>query len=164
MPARPENRWPHWLLWLLTASSLSLFLIPAFIIRPFRYQSERALNLALALKGLAPALTLLALAGLLALAWRLWPASLRLGRAGIVVALLLGVTSAVMVRQNYFEWMFQPISAAGFVLPNQAHLDDNEMIMAVQIGSEARAYPIVQMAYHHILNDTLAREPIVVTY
>ena len=36
--------------------------------------------------------------------------------------------------------------------------------MAVRIGQESRAYPIVQMAYHHILNDTVADVPIVVTY
>ena len=69
-----------------------------------------------------------------------------------------------MIRQNYFEWMFQPITAAGFVSPSNSRLGDKEMVMAVQIGSEDRAYPIVQMAYHHILNDTVARVPIVVTY
>jgi hypothetical protein len=38
------------------------------------------------------------------------------------------------------------------------------MVMAVRIGREARAYPIVQMAYHHILNDTVGEVPIAVTY
>jgi hypothetical protein len=77
-----------------------------------------------------------------------------------VAALLLSAASAVMVRQNYFEWMFNPIKVAGFVPAGDAKLDDKEMVMAVRIGSEARAYPIV----HHILNDTVANEPIVVTY
>ena len=78
--------------------------------------------------------------------------------------MVLSTASAVMVRQNYFEWMFHPIKAAGFISPGNAHLDDKEMVMAVQIGSDKRAYPIVQMAYHHILNDTVAGEPLVVTY
>ena len=155
---------PGLLLGLLAIFSLSLFLIPAFVIRPFHYQSEGALGLAIAVKRIAPALTVVTLAAALALGWRLWRSSSLLLRTGIVVALMLSAASAVMVRQNYFEWMFHPITAAGFVSPGDAHLDDKEMVMTVLIGQEARAYPIVQMAYHHILNDTVADVPIVVTY
>jgi|SRR5208283_487787 len=152
------------LLGLLAALSLSLFLTPAYVIRPFHHQSESALALAIAVKRIAPALTVVALVGLLALCWRLWRNSSKLLRAGMVIALALSAASAVMVRQNYFEWMFHPITAAGFVSPGDARLSDKEMVMAVQIGQEARAYPIVQMAYHHILNDTVAGVPIAVTY
>jgi hypothetical protein len=144
--------------------SLSLFLIPAFVIRPFRHQSERVLELAIAVKRIAPALTMPALVGVLALSWSRWRSSSRVLRAGIVMALVLSVASAVMVRQNYFEWMFHPIAAAGFVSAGDAHLGDKEMVMAMRIGGETRAYPIVQMAYHHILNDTVAGVPIAVTY
>jgi hypothetical protein len=139
-------------------------LIPGFIIRPFTHQSENGLRLAIAVKRIAPALTVVALLGVLALSWRLWRRSSIWLRTGIVTALVLSTASAVMVRQNYFEWMFNPIKAAGFVSPGDAHLDSKEMVMAVQIGQEARAYPILQMAYHHILNDTVAEVPIVVTY
>ena len=148
----------------LAILSLSLFLIPAFVIRPFRHQSENALELAIAVKRIAPALTIAASAAVLALGWQLWRSSSRVLRTGIVIALALSAASAVMVRQNYFEWMFRPIKAAGFVPPGDVHLGDKEMVMAVRIGREARAYPIVQMAYHHILNDTVAEIPIVVTY
>jgi hypothetical protein len=34
----------------------------------------------------------------------------------------------------------------------------------VRLGSDARAYPISQMAYHHVLNDVVAGTPIAVTY
>src|SRR6266852_3567345 len=140
--SRSENRGLGLLLGPLAMFSLGLFLIPAFVIRPFRHQSESALGLAIAVKRIAPVLTVAALVG----------------------ALVLSVASAVMVRQNYFEWMFHPIAAAGFVSAGDARLSDKEMVMAVQIGREARAYPIVQMGYHHILNDTVAEVPIVVTY
>jgi hypothetical protein len=152
------------LLALLALFSLGLFLIPAFVIRPFRHQSESALTLAIAVKRVAPALSVATLVAVLALSVRLWSGSSKLVRSGIVAAFLLSAASAVMVRQNYFEWMFNPITAAGFISPSDAHLSDKEMAMAVRIRSEARAYPIVQMAYHHILNDTVANEPIVVTY
>jgi hypothetical protein len=161
---RPENRGLWLLLGLLTVLSLSLFLVPAFVIRPFRHQSERALGLAIAVKRIAPAPTVAALVGVLALGSRRWRNSSRWLRTGIVVALVLTAASAVMVRQNYFEWMFHPITAAGFVSAGDAHVSDKEMVMAVGIGQEARAYPIVQMAYHHILNDTVGEVPIVVTY
>jgi hypothetical protein len=122
------------------------------------------LSLAIAVKRVAPVLTLITLAAIALLAWRLWTASSKLLRASLVLALLLSAASAIIVRQNYFEWMFNPITAAGFIPSADAHLADKEMVMAVRIGQHARAYPIVQMAYHHILNDTVNGEPIVVTY
>ncbi len=161
---RSENRGLWLLLGLLAMCSLGLFMIPAFVIRPFHHQSERALGLAIAVKQIAPALTVAALVGVLALSVRLWRMSSRVSRTGIVMALVLSVASAVMVRQNYFEWMFHPIAAAGFASAADAHLGDKEMVMAVRIGRETRAYPIVQMAYHHILNDTVGEVPIAVTY
>lgn len=54
---RSENRGRWLLLGLLAAFSLGLFLLPAFVIRPFRYQSEGELRLAIAVKRIAPALT-----------------------------------------------------------------------------------------------------------
>jgi hypothetical protein len=161
---RSESRGLWLLLALLAIFSLTMFLMPAFVIRPFRHQSESALALAIMVKRVAPTLTLAALVGVLPLGWRLWRNSSRGLRAGIAAALVLSAASAVMVRQNYFEWMFHPITAAGFVSPGDARLSDKEMVMAVRIGQEARAYPIVQMAYHHILNDTVAGIPIAVTY
>jgi hypothetical protein len=161
---RSENRGLWLLLGLLAMLSLSLFLIPAFIIRPFHHQSEKALGLAIAVKRVAPALAVAALVGVLALSVRLWRRSARVSRTGVVIAVVLSAASAVMVRQNYFEWMFHPIGAAGFISVGDAHLGDKEMVMAVRIGRETRAYPIVQMAYHHVLNDTVGKTPIVVTY
>jgi hypothetical protein len=38
------------------------------------------------------------------------------------------------------------------------------MVLAVKVGAEQRAYPVVIMAYHHILNDSLGGTPLVVTY
>jgi hypothetical protein len=164
----PPNRLANRALWLLlgvsTIVSLSLFLVPAFVIRPFRHQSQRALDLAIAVKGMAPALTIALLAIVLALSWRLWRGLSKELRAGVITAVLLSTASAVMVRQNYFEWMFHPIAGAGFVSAADTRLGDKEMVMAVKVGQQSRAYPIVQMAYHHVLNDTVAREPIVVTY
>jgi hypothetical protein len=69
-----------------------------------------------------------------------------------------------MARLNYFEWMFHPVDVAVFESEAQSKLDKSEMILAVSLGSDARAYPILQMAYHHVLNDVVNGVPIAVTY
>ena len=43
-------------------------------------------------------------------------------------------------------------------------LAPDELILGVIVGDEARAYPISQMAYHHIANDQIGGEPYLVTY
>jgi len=158
------NRVLRILIVLLTIAGVGLFLIPAFVIRPFRYQSASALALAIRVKWVAPALTALACAAVLALGLSLWRSASRMVRVGLAAAMLVSAGSAVMARMNYFEWMFRPVQAAGFVAAGDAHLSDKEMVMTVQMGPDARAYPIRQMAYHHILNDTVGGEPIAVTY
>jgi hypothetical protein len=156
--------------WLWTAFSLSafaaigLFFIPAFIIRPFRYQAPRPLLLAMALRQRAPLGTLFAALACFLLAFVLWRTIGRWRKALLVLVLLVVTFSAVMARLNYFEWMFHPIAGAQFVAQSQSKLDPKEMILAVRLGSDARAYPISQMAYHHVLNDVVAGVPIAVTY
>ncbi len=43
-------------------------------------------------------------------------------------------------------------------------LAPDELILGVIVGDESRAYPISQMAYHHIANDQIGGEPYLVTY
>lgn len=148
----------------LVLSGAALFFVPAFVIRPFRYQSPEALNLAIALRTVAPWATVVAatLAALLAIVlWRRVP----LGSKFILVpGMLLVLFAAVMAQMNYFEWMFHPVKAAGFEPAASAQLDDSEMVFAVRYGSDARAYPIRAMGYHHIFNDVVGGVPIAVTY
>ena len=143
---------------------IGLFFAPAFIIRPFRYQSPRALWLALAVHDRAPVWTLVAAVVCLVFVLVLWRNSQRWGRLVLTIVMLLVGFSAVMARLNYFEWMFHPVDSAQFVAQSQSKLDAGEMIMAVRFGSDARAYPISEMAYHHILNDWVGGVPVAVTY
>jgi hypothetical protein len=145
-------------------TAVGLLFIPVFIIRPFRYQAPRALWLAMALRQRAPVGTLLAGLACLLLAGLLWR-SVGLWRKSLLVICLLVVTfSAVMSRLNHFEWMFHPIDGAQFLGQSASKLDPKEMILAVRFGDDARAYPISQMAYHHILNDVVGGVPVAVTY
>lgn len=155
-------------LWILFSAcafiAVALFFIPAFIIRPFRYQAPRALLLAMDLHQRAPLGTMLTGLACLFFAFALWKTASRGGKALITFTMLIVTFSAVMARQNYFEWMFHPIVGPQFVTQSESKLDSKEMILAVRFGSDARAYPISQMAYHHILNDVVAGVPIAVTY
>jgi hypothetical protein len=144
---------------------IGLFLIPAFVIRPFRYQSPRALLLSLALRQHAAWATLVSAAVCIVLGLRTWTSVNRWwGKPLLAAALVLVAFSAVMARMNYFEWMFHPIAGPEFQAEAESKLDAGEMMMAVRLGSDARAYPINAMAYHHILNDVVNGVPIAVTY
>jgi ABC-type Fe3+ transport system permease subunit len=154
--------WPAFSLCAVAATAF--FFIPAFIIRPFRHQEPRALMLAMTLRQRAPLVTLIAgLAGLV-FAFALWRTASRWTKFFVALIMLVVAFSAVMARLNYFEWMFHPIDSPQFLAQSESKLDAKEMIMGVRLGSDARAYPISQMAYHHVLNDVVAGTPIAVTY
>jgi uncharacterized membrane protein len=149
---------------LCALGAVGLFFIPAFIIRPFRHQGPRALLLAITLRQRAPLGTVIAGLACLILAVALWRTASRWHKSILALTLLVVGVSAVMARLNYFEWMFHPIDGAQFVAQADSKLDAKEMIMGVRLSGDARAYPISQMAYHHVLNDVVAGVPIAVTY
>jgi len=172
-----------WVLFLVSAlAGIGLFFIPAFIIQPFKHQTPAGLALALALHDRAPWGTLLAALAALGFAMALWRGNPDEGVRGsmmqvkwwraanlwrkIVVAVVMAavVFSTFMARLNYFEWMFHPVDSPQFQTQAESKLDKGEMILAVRYGSDARAYPILQMAYHHVLNDVVEGVPIAVTY
>lgn len=75
------------------------------------------------------------------------------------------VLSAWFARQNHFERMFNPLANAGYVSANAStFIADSDLVMAVARNGEAAAYPIRQLAYHHLVQDTVGGVPIVVTY
>lgn len=148
----------------LVLACVALFLIPAWIIQPFRYQSPQALALALTVRRVSPAATLLCAIVALFLAVRLWNHLSQWKKGLLVLGLIFAATATVMARVDYFEWMFHPIAAPGFDPAQNAQLDSAEMVMAVRFGNDARAYPIRAMAYHHVVNDVVNGVPITVTY
>ncbi len=161
---RPQNRL-LWLAWLFTAVvAIAWFFIPAYIIQPFKHQTATGLTLAMALRQRAPWGTLAAAFLCLLMALILWQAANLWRKIVLALVMVLVIFSTVMARLNYFEWMFHPVPSAQFVTEAESKLDKGEMIMAVRLGADARAYPIDEMAYHHVLNDVVEGVPIVVTY
>ena len=154
-----------WILWAVSALiAIGLFFVPAFIIRPFTHQSPRGIMLAMAVRDRAPLATLIAAILFLLLTLILWRSGSLWRKIGLGVAVALVAFSTVMARMNYFEWMFHPVANAQFENEADSKLAATEMILSVKFNSDARAYPISQMAYHHILNDTVDGVPIAVTY
>jgi hypothetical protein len=143
---------------------IGLFFVPAFIIRPFTHQTPSGLALAMALRQRAPWGTLGAALVCLVFALVLWGTANRWRKIALAVVMVLVTFSAVMARLNYFEWMFHPVDSAQFESAAASKLGNGEMIIALRFGSDARAYPIREMAYHHVLNDVVEGVAVAVTY
>ena len=154
------------LLGLATVASVLLVAIPIFLIRPFVAQTPRGLAISYQLRSISPIATLvLCLIGM-GIALKLWRSCHSwLQKLPVAVASILLLAAAIMARQNHFEWIFHPIPHPGYVDTAKAiHVKDSDMVLGLQIMDESRAYPVSVMAYHHLVNDVVAGQPLVVTY
>ena len=145
--------------------SLASFAIPMYVIRPFRHQGATELSVALFVKQIGPWLSVscavLALI-IVASSWqrlRGW-----VSRTAMAGALILAIGGAYLARLNIYELMFHHLGSPQFQAAKDSHIDKDDMVIAVRINGTSRAYPIREMAYHHVVNDTVAFEPIVSTY
>ena len=161
---RRDNAVPAIAFTVFAIATIALFLIPAIIIRPFTHQAPKALQLAMAIRTAAPLWTALTAFFTVFLAILLWKRIALWAKIVMVFATLLACGSAVMARIDYFEWMFHPVPSVGFESAATSKLDPSQMVMAVRVNADARAYPIRAMAYHHIVNDVVGAVPIAVTY
>jgi ABC-type Fe3+-siderophore transport system permease subunit len=165
MHASSDRRGYLWFLFLVSAlAGIGLFFVPAFIIRPFTHQSPRGLALAMALRQRAPWGTFAAALVCLVFVLVLWKTVNQWRKIVLAGVMVLVAFSAVMARLNYFEWMFHPIDSPQFESASASKLNPGEMVLAVRFGSDARAYPIREMAYHHVLNDVVGGVAVAVTY
>lgn len=59
-----------------------------------------------------------------------------------------------------------PIDTPQFIPVNEAEewLEDREPIVFVQVGDDARAYPIQILIWHEIVNDVVGNEPLIVSF
>jgi hypothetical protein len=152
-------------LFLVSLATLALALYPMYIIRPFREQKPAALQRALwvTLHDKAMLIGLFLLITMCALfVWR---------RAGWVARLLLAPAMGIALLaagaawvNPYEQMMFHPFGEPRYVTIQQAGVDPKDVVIAVTLDGESRAYPIREMGYHHVVNDRLHQLPIVVTY
>lgn len=151
-------------LFLASLASLALAGYPIYVIRPFREQTPASLNRALwVVLHFKPILLLLAL-GISALAVLVWRHTGWVARLFLVPSIAIVLLAAASAWINPYEKMFHPFSEPRYLAVQQASVDAGDMVIAVTLGGESRAYPIREMGYHHIVNDRLHQLPIVVTY
>jgi hypothetical protein len=143
--------------------------VPMQIIRPFHPQNAAALTVALWIHQTGPLLAALCAAlvvGLTIWSWKRVSAGAR--RVGFRVAMVclcaVAIAGACLTHFNIFEKMFHPYDVPAFESPATSQVDGGDMVLTVVLGGHARAYPILAMGYHHIVNDTVEEVPIAVTY
>src|SRR5438132_2021605 len=144
----------------------AIVVVPIWLDRPFGTQTAPVLaavyllrrwSAVLAILG-AVAMTAIALAG-----WRQWrrpPA-----RLAVTLAWLAALAPVWFARQNPFEWKFSPLPQPQFVQTDQAtFVQPADLVLAVSVNGESVAYPIRQLAYHHVVNDVVGGVSLAATY
>jgi len=152
---------------LLACVALSLICVvyPIYVIRPFRAQGARELAVALVVMQFRSAATVVSAVGALAALvcyWRAQPRRWR--RAFATLGAAFVCVLAALARVNIYELMFHPDDRPTFADASRTKLDKDEKVIAIKIGVAARAYPIRNISYHHVINDVLDKVAIVATY
>ena len=163
---RSQLKWMWLALVFITLGALAMVLVPALVIQPFKAQTARGLDIAYLLKRWSPIVTLMCAGLALALAVWLWRNLRRWwGKVILIIPLFFVLLAAWFARQNHFEWMFNPIGEVAYAKVNDAgFMDDGDKVLAVEIGGEAVAFPVRQLAYHHVVNGVVGGTPVVATY
>jgi len=147
---------------------VAVVLSPVIIMQPFVRQAALPLSLALFVQRWAPWITIVGFLSGMVLAAR--------SRAHhnerfaplkniLLVAAVAGLgLCAWASRVNVYEIRFQPPGNVHLVPAAQASVRPDDMVLVVSINGDDRAYPVLQMAYHHLVNDVVGGVPIVSTY
>ena len=154
-------------LFMLAVVSAGVVLMPAAMTEPFRFHTPELIEWLYAVRswGTTIAVGMLLVGALVA--YRLWKdrTSMWAPLVGAIPLLLLMV-SVIFSRQQLIEWiMFAPPETIAYkAAEGAAHVAESDYVMGVSVGNEARAYPILMVAYYHIVNEEIDGEPYVVTY
>jgi uncharacterized protein DUF3179 len=149
----------------LPLAVVAAVVLPLALDQPFASQTPRVMAVVYGLRRWSPAIALCGLGAMAAMAIGQWRRSGRLAKAALVAGLVTTAFAMWFSRQNPFEWMFNPLHRPAFVPARVAgFVESNDLVIAVRIGDDSAAYPIRQMAYHHLVNDRIGHTPAVITY
>lgn len=153
-----------WLTFVLLVAILFLC-YPIYVIRPFRYQDPRELQIALVVKRWAVLATTACAIIAATAAIRVWLRRRKLfPRAVAAVLALLTIAASALTHVNVYEQMFHPLERPTFEDVSKTKLSGVEQVMAIRLAGTARAYPVRILSYHHIVNDVVGGLPVVATY
>lgn len=165
MAGKANYRIAWLILFALVAAAIAITAIPVWFIKPFSAQTENQVRISFLLRDWSPVLTMILSLAAIGLAVFIWKKSRWLGKAFLLVPLAAIFVFAWFARQNHFEWMFNPLADTAFVEAKAADfVADDDMVMAVNINGDAVAFPVRQMAYHHIAQTVVGGAPITATY
>lgn len=166
MAVKVGNKTAWLLLLLLTAATVAIVFTPVWLIQPFAAQTPRAVEISYLFKSWSPILTVVSTILAICLVVFIWRNAKRWYRAApVVLPLAVILVFTWFARQNHFEWMFEPLRDTQFAtLAETDFVKDDEMVLAVKIGDDAVAFPVRQMAYHHIATAVVGGTPITATY
>jgi hypothetical protein len=164
--AGKSGRWKFWLsLLLIVAAVVAMVAIPVFVIMPFKAQTAAGVEWSYRLRRWSPPATVVGTILFLALCVKLWRGARWWSRLAMPALLAPMLAVTWFTRQNHFEWMFNPLLDANYARVDEASfVADGDMVMAVAINGDAVAFPVRQMAYHHVVNDVVGGKPITATY
>jgi hypothetical protein len=145
------------------AISLFFFFAPLYVLLPFKRQGPRELPFGLAVQRLAPKVTAVVALIVIATVVPAWSA-IQEHRTRTIVCAALVLLAAMLTRVDFNELLFRPYPKLSFGPPQSAQLDDTDLVMAISIGGEARAYSIGAIGYHHVFNDLVGGVPIAPSY
>jgi hypothetical protein len=156
-----------WLgLFALTIATVAIVFAPMWLIQPFAAQTRKAVDLSYLMRSWSPLFTLAATVVGLWLAYYIWTNSKRwFAKVLLVFPLLIIFGFTWLARQNHFEWMFNPLGQPAYAeISDVDFVSDDDMVLGVSVNGDSAAYPVRQMAYHHLVQDVVGGMPITATY
>ena len=162
-----KNKLVNWLLLIIIAiTAFALVAIPVYLIQPFAPQTENALTISYYLRVFSPYLTIILAIIALILCVQIWRNSKYwFTNITLILPIIIIGFSIWFSQQNHFLWMFNPSVNPSYAKVSEVDfVKDEEMVLAVNINGESVAYPVLQMAYHHIVQDVVGGQPITATY
>jgi hypothetical protein len=86
----------------------------------------------------------------------------------ILVVIALGIYGFVFYNTNHrfaANRIFREASVKTFQPFTSANtVDKDQLVLGIEINGKARAYPLEVIGYHHLVNDTLDGQPLMITY
>ena len=154
------------LLLLLLVLTVTIVFVPVWLIQPFAPQTARGLSISYYFKSWSPILTIVFSLAAILLVIFMWRKARRwYSKVPVLLPLPLIFFFTWFAQQNHFEWMFNPLHQAKFAsVPDTDFVKDDDMVLAVKINGDAVAFPVLQMAYHHVAQDVVGGTPITATY
>ncbi len=155
------------LLSLLAAAAVAVAVIPSAMAEPFTYHAPQLIEWLYGVRSWGTTIILGLLAAAVVVAYRMGKlAPPRWAGVVAVVPLAVIVASVPLSRLQLVEWLlFAPPETIAYEAAGAAeHVAESDYVMGVTVGGESRAYPILMVAYYHIVNEEIDGEPYVVTY